>query len=113
MPAEHVAPHISHLLFLDDRDELVERFSPTLVKSHRFVLLARFFVAVKNERRVPCSVSMRLKRNDRGKEERNTGRRLRRLAWPIAGRQRIGSNELFILDDFEVTTGVQQFLSLR
>lgn len=99
--------------FLDNFDELIERFPPTLMKSHLFVFLARFFVTVENERRVLCSISLGFKRNEHGKEECNAGHRLRRFAWPVAGREGIGPNELFVLDEFEVATNVHQLLSLR
>jgi hypothetical protein len=84
--------------FLDNFDELIQRLPSTLMKSHIFVFLARFFVTVENERRVLCSISLGLKPNEHGKEECNAGHRLRRFAWPVAGREGIGPNELFVLD---------------
>jgi hypothetical protein len=71
-------PPYVYLQFLGDFHQLIESFSPTLVKSHLFVLLAGLFVTVDDECRVLGPIVEGFEGNDCGHQERIAGHRGRR-----------------------------------
>src|ERR1700730_1966532 len=95
------------LNFLDIGDELIERFSPSLVEAHILVSLAAFFVSMHRKSGIFCPASLRLERDDRRKGER-VGSLARRA---IARGEGNRPNELLVFDDFEIATDVREVLS--
>src|SRR5689334_4223001 len=82
---------------LREGDELVEGFSPTVVKAHVRVFFGGFLVAVDRYRGVLRAGAVWFERDHRGKERHITGCVLR----AVAGLERGGPDEFFVLDRFE------------
>src|SRR3984893_12983661 len=106
-PSEGARIGFSCLNFPDVGDELIKRFSPSVVEAHILVSLAAFFVSVHGESGILRPASLRLQGDDRGKGER-VGSLARRT---VAGGKGDRPHELLILDDFEIATDVREVLS--
>src|SRR6266404_4193623 len=96
-----------YLHFLGVGNELIKRFSPSLVEAHFLVSLAAVIVSMHGESGISCPASLRLERDDRRKGER-VGSLARRA---IARGEGNRPNELLVFDDFEVAANVREFLS--
>src|ERR1700730_17268811 len=69
-PSEGARIGFSCLNFPDVGDELIKRFSPSVVEAHILMSFTAFFVSVHRESGIFCPASLRLERDDRRKRER-------------------------------------------
>src|ERR1700730_755156 len=106
-PSEGARIGFSCLNFPDVGDELIKRFSPSVVEAHILMSFTAFFVSVHRESGIFCPASLRLERDDRRKGER-VGSLARRT---VAGGKGDRPHELLILDDFEIAADVREVLS--
>src|SRR3984893_3629389 len=106
-PSEGARIGFSCLNFPDVGDELIKRFSPSLVEAHILMSFTAFFVSVHRESGIFCPASLRLERDDRRKGGRVGGLARRAIARGEGNRP----NELLVFDDFEIATDVREVLS--
>lgn len=92
-------------------NKLIKGGAPSFIKSPFLMPFAAFLVGVERDNRILRSALMRLQHDNRREEAVDTVIRL--IGRPIPLLQRIGPDEFFVLDDFEITAGIRVILPVR